>query len=718
LYKEPANSPFVPKEQRDIADQEKPQYQRDKSGTYIAKDAEPPKKYPPTGGNPVVDLKVWQSKPPPKKPFTSRDKIPPVMYMPMNVPTTDPYTPPQFHPTWPYYYPQTVAPVVKQYSINNGPFVNYSTLSYVKEDALPEQLTNTSNTLGERINLYNFVRSVFIKHHDGEDINLDGKGKNSLLSYLKFMELNPFSCISNPNNPYIGLPDDMLLYRSCYPIRYNQSSNTVACAPNSIGMNIRIYKLNNAEYKIKKLKEQNFYDYDVWREIAYYEYVREHIIKRKTCPHFALLYCYYISEKCNVDFNKVKMLKHKGSSLFPGPERKLEYCLEEGDCPPAFTRKAAQQTVKKIEEDLKKNSGKGLVALTEGPTYNLYGWASKKYQSGGNSNIHQMINSGYHKSEIWLSVLFQLTTALWVLQLNGIAFDNFSLEDNVYIKDITGTHDNVVMYWKYKINEYDYYIPNYGYLVMIDSNFKDKSSTHGSFITGPSKKFKIISNIFKDGAYDQDTINNKCFEAFKNAFDLNSFTKSFTNFGGTKPPEDVLTLIRNINDNASSANADKDISSYIHKHMRHYLNNRVGTFLTELENKNVKRNYPEPFKPGQIVVYEEPYETYQFVVFVKQNVQQGGSTPTPGPTATPTPGPTPGPTVTPTPVPIAPHVSNGNLVTVLTKRNHTDKDIIEKTVDRNNLHYYFGYESILQNYKPMEAKLSEEELLETYIIGK
>ena len=657
MYREPVNSPFVPQIQKDLV------YSKVDDQQF------PPKKYPPTNqgqaqaqglaqqaqvGNQIVDLKVWQQKQPSKLPI-SRDKIPPVMYMPIQ--GQSPYFPPQFNPQWPYFYnPQVVSPVVKQFSINNGPFVNYSTLSVIKEDVLPPEFSNTSNTLGERLNIHNFVRSVFVKHHDGEDIDLDGKGRNSLLSYLKFMELNPYSS-SLSKNPYRDLPDDMLIYRSCYPIRYDHTTNMIQCAPNSIGMNIRIYKLTNIEYNIKKQAQAKFSDYNVWRELAYYEYIREQIIKRKICPNFTLMYCYYISEKCNIDFNKVKVLRSKDSSLMPGPSGQIieqRGNLVEGSrsCPNPL--------------DLNSNSGKGVVVLTEGPTYSMYGWSSKSYL--GNGNVHTMVNTGYHTSEVWMSILFQLMVALYTLQIHGISFENFSIENNVYVKDIS-EHENVVMYWKYKINEFEYYVPNYGYLLVVDSNYKDTNNN-----------FKIHSNIFKEGVYDETALKNLTFESFKNSINPNSFDKAFTNFGGTKPPSDIIELLKRIYNDASSSNSNKDIGYYIYSYMGSLLNNRVGTLLTDLELKNVRReDDSKPYKPGQIVLHEVRNGLYKFVIFVSQN---------------------------------------GNEATILTKEDQTKKDIIQSKVGNDKLFSYSKYDAIVQNYKPMVTNLNEDELLETYVVGK
>ena len=117
------------------------------------------------------------------------------------------------------------------------------------------------------------------------------------------------------------------------------------------------------------------------------------------------------------------------------------------------------------------------------------GWASRLYQK--DNNIGRMINSGFHTDKIWQSVMFQLMVALYCLQVNKIYYSSFSLDDNVYIKDLAST-SNVTSYWKYKINGIDYYIPNYGYLVIFDSKYCDITSTVN---VDPNKReFKICSS--------------------------------------------------------------------------------------------------------------------------------------------------------------------------------------------------------------------------------
>lgn len=622
---------------------------------------------------PLVDLQVYQpaGKPPAKKP-----EVNPAMYVPVNV--ENPYFPPQMNPMWPYYTPNLVNPVIKQYSVNNGPFTSYTSLESIKEDSLPKQLTNTANTLGERLNIHNFIRSVFIKQNDGEDIDLDGKGNNSLMSYLKFMELNPYSSYASPMNPYLGLPDDMLVYRSCYPIRFDDKIGTVQCAPNSMGVNIRIYKLRNSEYNVRKLETKDYENFDVWREIAYYEYIREEILKRKVCPNFVMLYCYYIVERCNINFDKVKQLKERSVAPFVKGSRQPSTQEILGSIFPHREAYNGPKT-KSFAEMLEENSGRGLVALTEAPTYNLDTWASKTYKTLG--NVQKMINTGYHSKEVWMSVLFQLMVILYVMQLHGIAFNKFTLEDHIYIKDIS-QHENITTYWKYKIKGYEFYVPNYGFLVQLDSNYKDviPSSTYTVKKISDPTKHKIFSNIFNDTTpqYDSTSIKNSIFNIFQSVMNPNTFSNAFTNKGGSPPPAEILQLLTAIHNASTATNANTDIGSYFGLYMGKLLNNRVGTFLTELEIKKIQRDDNTAFEEGQIVVHQIQNQQFAFVVFVSQN---------------------------------------NNIATVLTKINPTDQTLSVANVDMNLLFNYSKLEPILQNYKPMEANLNDDELLETYIVA-
>jgi hypothetical protein len=722
---------------------------------------------------PLLDLKLYQqSKPPPPKP-----QFP----YPVNVPT--PFFPPQYMYN-PYALMQSVQPmqpIIKNYSINvSGPTTNHGTVGMIYEDMLPaKQFTNTSNTLSERLSIHSFVRSVLLKYQDGEDISLDSTDSNSLMRYLKFMELNPYSTYKFSDNPYKGLPNNMLIYRSCYPIRYDQTTNSVACAKNSVGINIRIYKLTNAEYNVNKNDKIEFNTSDVWREICYYEYIREQILKQNQSPNFASMYSYYLCQKCNIDFDKIisfkgeqankeeqyistndwkdlrnindvdkglinptpvpvskntiardiaNIIESKNNSKNTNNDNSINFVqqLEKSSnlkcicdskqkqinvhingCPAQLTIKSeckctlTQKHLNKhsvgcplqvyvgtiIQSNPNAYSGAALIALTESPNYNIYNWASRVYQVDG--NVKRMLNTGYHDEKVWHSILFQLMSALYVMQINKIAFRNFTLDDNVYVKDLSVT-SNVTSYWKYKIDGIDYYIPNYGYLLLIDSNFKD--ITQKSYDTkhtlvprksNEDKPYKLCSNIFwaddNNPNYDKTDLDNMCFESFLNAFSQNNFSKSFTNDSGVKPPDKIIKLLSDICHDINASNKqNKNIGYYVYTFMRKFMNNRIGTYLKESEIPHLRKEDNTPPIKGQLLVHEVQFGTYKFVLYISDAKTPGQST-------------------------------------ILTKKDGTN-DIIQDFVPSGILYNYNRAEQPTQNFKINEANLNEEDLLETYII--
>lgn len=693
---------------------------------------------PGPGQKPLVDLQVYEAmKPRPKKP-----PVDPALFMPIH--TNTPY----YMPTsYRYHYGLgSNLPIINHYSINaSGPTADHTMLGKLYEDILPsKQFSSTFTTLGERMDIYNFVRSVFIKQHDGEDIALDEKGDNSLLSYLKFIELNPYHTSHYTENPYSSLPDDMLIYRSCYPVRYDKMSTSVDCAKNSVGMNIRIYKLTLGEYTVRQNKETKYFDYNVWREVAFYEYIRENIIKRKVSPNFPMLYAYYICEKCNIDFEKVNRLRGKyktspekfkevtvddplkdkdWTKLIPPPLQEALRSFQEQQ-KNEIIRKLLKFTVVELEDLLRKiqnlspekkrnllqkiepeklskrlrglppniaqnqipqttiapnqdmYAGKGLVALTESPNYNIIGWASDTYMVEG--NIRRMVRPGFHSKEVWMSILFQLITALYTMQIYEIAFANFGLEDNVYIKDIS-QHGNITNYWKYIVDGIEYYVPNYGYVVMVDSNYKDIEKGQSTLIKVGEQKFKIYGNIFDEQAkHDKKDIQNLTFNAFKSAMNPNAFSKSFTNAGGSRPPEEIIGLLEKIHNKASADN-EKDIGNYIVEFMTPLMNNRIGTMLRVNEKGNVRLDDPTEMKKGELVAHKLADETYKYVLFLEK-------------------------------------AANDQSL-VLTKEDKQE-DVERKSLPNGLLKKYSDYEPIQQLFRPDKINLNEDSLLEIYTINK
>lgn len=736
-YNNPSHDPnLVPNEQKDIATK--------RNQEFISKQKPM---------QPLAEFKVF----PPSKPQTAQTQRP----MEYPVMMADPYR----YPPYPTYLHQMGAmppqiPVIKQYIINsNDPTVNHTSLNMIYEDMFPTKNFSTSlTTIGERVTLYNFIRAMIFKNQDGGSNITFSKGKNSLLNFIKFTQLNPYSVGSSLNdNPYKSLPDDMLIYRSCYPIKA-EAGNSV-CAKDAVGMNIKIYKLTIGALMVNKQNNIKYHEYDIWREVAFNEYIREQIIKTKICPNFVVMYGYYICEKSMINFDQVDQIRGKAQSnepfyigapsilsqkhpianipiiprapmshqimrqltqqanVLPGqimnqlPQQKPPQIPKNLTQPPIATipkqpflnvphqpitnvpnKPSLRQLLgsrtmgdQVLELNMNAYNGAVLASMSESPTYSLFGWATKTYQDDG--NIRRMVNVGFYSDDIWQSILFQIIAALYTLQLHGIVINGFSLANNVFIKDLN-TPGTVTTFWKYKIDGIDYYIPNYGFVVLIDPYFQEiqpSMMTIIKTISEPSRKINSI--IFKDSNHSLDKDDKKlkqlAFEVFVNNINGNIFDKTFVDNGGCKPSANIIKLLENIYNEASqktnnSQKTNDNIGYYLSKYFRKYLNNRIGTVLSKQEGLGINQQ-GKNFSKGDIVVYDEQPGLFKFVMYIK--------------------------------------TSQNNGIVILTKDAKSD-DIVEKTVASGTVCEYSKLYTLAQKYKPNEANLDEGGLLETYVISE
>ncbi len=613
---------------------------------------------PPMGGqpNPLINLQVYQPPKPKPKDFVEQDinKLDASMFLPAF--GTNPFFAPQYGVVNGIMQPQMpmLPTVIKNYNIQApNPTGLHEKMAYIYEDMLPTiNIPGKIITLKDRNNLQFYLRSILFSRGDGVDINLDERS-NSLMQYMKYMELNPYNNYFFSTNPYMSLPDNFIIYRSCYPIQ--KEGDVIKCAKNSIGLNVRVYNLTNAEYNIYNppppttgVPVPKKTDFDTWREIACYTYIRDNIIKKSRCPNFINMIGYYVNEKSNIDFNKLKLIKGTFVGR-PAEEIKVNYNGNEI-----------------IVSNPQASTGKALIVLTEAPQSNLYGWCSTQYQRSG--MVKKMVSTGYYTDSVWYSILFQIIVALYILQKEGICLENFSVEDNVFIQYLS-LHSNLTNFWKYKIDGIEYYVPNHGFLAQIDLNFREI----------PDNK-KIKANFFEDLNPDGSKLNiteDDIFEKmFKKVFDRSIFTgDSFKNKGGMGPPPNVLTFLNKILEDNTTTN----IGSFIKKYFSMFVNNRVGTYLKELELPNIRRS-DITLEKGNIYIQEVESNTFKFVIYLEDDL------------ADPT------------------------LCKILTKeRDNTE--LREMTAAKATLLGYNRGETIEQTFKPNEVNLNEDDLLETYIVS-
>jgi hypothetical protein len=724
-YKE-FNNPMIPNEQKRIYNENKP------------KEIINP--------NQILNLQLYQP-PRPKPPLGSQGSQPnPAVFYPNYVP--DPFNPMGYAnymqcSQYGIQPPLSFPPIYKEYNINiGGVSGSHIKTAVMFEDSLPvKNITGTFNSLGERITMYESIRSILFSGGDGKDVPIESDS-NNLLSHLKLMDMNPYNASRFSRNPYKGLPFGFLLYRSCYPVRHDTRNASAICSPNSTGINVRIYRLTEGAYMLNKQNITKAADYDEWRDIAFYNFVKEHIIKKKVCPNFTIMYGYNISTNSNINFDELRMIQNRGRMTDTSQFSNNKICqvgstqqilmnqnMYRRDVnmptnkPIPVPGGAMQQMVAVVRNpitglvtnqimnvptreeqiiQLNKYSGKALVCLTEASNYSIIGWAKKEYRANG--NIKTMINSGYHTKAVWQSVIFQMLVALYVMQIKGLIINNFRLDRNVFIKDVT-TGGNVTNYWKYKIQGIEYYIPNYGYLVLIDTNFRDfdqpcpdnqgpgpgpgpgaqgargAQGVPGAMGPGydPDETRKLDGTFLDHCGLTIDQCIEKSFEAFRSSVDPNQYDQDFVNNDGIKPPEEILKLLSDIK-NAADTKPTLDIAYYIRHFMTMFLNNRVGGPLAGSELDNVKRGGVKEFYKGQIVVMTDHDGVDKFVIHVKQK--------------------------------------NNGVARIITKDklNPETGNIIEKDVPTSSLNEYSVTEPIRQTFKMNESNLNEEALLETYTV--
>jgi hypothetical protein len=265
--------------------------------------------------------------------------------------------------------------------------------------------------------------------------------------------------------------------------------------------------------------------------------------------------------------------------------------------------------------DISMDSGKNLILLTEAPTSSLKQWASSVHESFG--TVKKMIATGYHTPEVWKSILFQLIYSCAVLQKEEIYFPELSL-NNFYIKDIFSDLHSIGC-WIYNIDGIDYYVPNYGYILVFDTNYKDININNSS-LTNINREYKIYSTkIYKEnGKYDDNNkINTNIIDKFKELMKLDNFENKLVMEGANKISDDTKNIINNINtifNNTTFTNIidiikKKDIFS-------DYLHNRVGTLLTknEKDNVNLFANNVQ-YNKGNLIVYESRYQEFKWAIY-------------------------------------------------------------------------------------------------------
>lgn len=588
--------------------------------------------------------------PPPEPPILAEQKvydtsktksqtILPQVYPPAHIPVPNPYMP-NVNPYQQYAYgfqPNQI-PVQKYYNISmSSPVGNHSTLNKIYEDMLPTNPNPfTMTTVYERKQLLNYFRNMLLEYGDGEEFSISPGPKKSLLSYIRLIELNPYT---EQKNPYHGLATDFMLYNAAYPIKYEQDRNHLAIVKNPIGLNIRLYKLSKGADKALQLNNSiGLDDFEALREIKYYEYIRENIIKTKTSPNFISLYLYTKDSTSRLNYNEINMLKYKTfpkNDLIKNQDNNnlvnnlhVLNVNESSVIPNTQWPRMKNYNVNGLamiqQVDLNKDEGMSLIGVTEAPNNNIIKWASPLYQSFG--AIQQEVETGYHTADVWRSIIFQLVYTCAVLEEADICFENFSLLNNFYIKDLFADPGKR-NHWIYKVNNHEFYVPNYGYLLVFDSNFSDIFSTseenlrNSNIVEG--RRFKIHSNKLysKNSSTISSLGSGKYINQFKSIINPDIFNNELKKMGGQSPDNEILQLLKIMYEHTNTIK----IREYLKIFFPEFLHNRVGTLLTREEKESLSAFPDNKFSEGELIVYQERYGDFKWAIFVDDEYSSIGN---------------------------------------------------------------------------------------------
>ena len=618
----------------------------------------------------IVDLQVYEQ----KKPNFLADKQANIALQPLAL--SSPFMPPQFQSYMNNMMKNFYTPFIyKDYNINiGGPNADRLQATVLYEDVLPPSDIYTSyKSLKERNNLLDYIRSTFITRSEGENKNFKGDGPNSLNSRLKLVELTPNNPSTWTNNPYKASPHNFLLYHSCYPITFDKNGYGSQCSKSSVGLNLRVYNIytgeiinlhNNYDF-LNKIFPNTFtlsnhyyqniinfiqnrkdleFKYNTIRDLKYYEFIRNVICKNKISPNFVQSYCYFLDEETKITFSKNSTGKTGTTYNFKVPQDKI------------YEDKMEQL----------------LIILTESPEYSLKYWCSNSYVM--DRQVLRQTTVGFKSDKVWDSIIAQILLSFYVMLKHKFVITDMTFEDNFYIKNVS-LYNQANQYWIYNINGISYYIPNTGYLLMIDHNYHDHINSFSDKL-GSSIDLKILSNQYNDS---DNVIKDTIYNNLLKCLDLDNFVNKYKD-DKVIIPDNSKRLFENIKKDLNNIIKNNfSLKEYeekiLYKYLGKFVHNRIGTDIRDLEKINISKDNISPFRPGEISIYEEKYDTYKIVLFLK--------------------------------------IEDNNNYRCIT---HNVNGINEILIDKGNLHHYSNSEEIHQDIKPGDSSVTIDNLIETYII--
>jgi len=604
----------------------------------------------------LAEQKIYQqSKPPPKS------SAQPNMYPPAFVPVNTPYS--SVPIPLPYEFKPNNMPIQNIYNLNIAdPRGDHSVLARVYEDMVPgNEFGLSSLSVGQRVKSSNYIKNIMLKSKEGEEMSLTG-GKDSILEHIQLHDLNPY----HYKNPQKELANGFMLYSSAYPIRYDANKQQIKLGRNNQGINMRIYRLSNEELQAHFSGYIDKLNHNVWRELFYYQKINE-LMKLKKIPSFVKMHFWVLDGQSNIKWNKLDTIKYQGIELkqlhelvngrrktIPNIENKRKELFNKYISNPTLVplieseinkgitdqtwidlqelsstysvleditniadpfRKTIISLSQKLSESLLEDSTVSLGIITESAQQTFINWSTPIYQGSG--SLKTMIQTGYHEPKVWLSLLFQYIYGLAILQENNINLVNFEPKYNLLVKNIYND-DRDTKHWRYNVDKLTFYLPNNGFIGMIDSMYNKQQN---------ESIMKIEIEGLEDdkrNIYDNDTIKKNVFNfMFKKVIskDLYGPEGEWKKLGGLPPPDEFINLLDKLNKRVNDK-GDINIKSYLNIFTM-FLHNRAGDRVdgTEIDNLDLSR-IPSNITRNKLMIKRDYADyIYKFVVVLeKKNI--------------------------------------------------------------------------------------------------
>ena len=331
--------------------------------------------------------------------------------------------------------------VINKNYITTNNITDFNKAAEIFEDVLPTRFALTHkifNTIANRLELSDYIKSLFVRK-DNEEIemshirNKNNRTSNNLVNILSKIKIDTFNPYNNRDSDLYRNLEYCVMYKSSYPIKLNDT-NTIVSANSSINMNVRIYKkfIINTNETVSDYDNKLKYKYNNRCEnLKYWYNTIKNIINLNISPNFILMYTYYQANNIGIEYKQLSDI------------------------------------------DINDNTDHNYIFLTESPNITLNKWVDSIYsQTNKNISNYIQVNNSYHSSFENNSILFQFIISFIVMVEKNILYDEFSIE-NLHIKYLENKQGELLGYWKYIVNNVEYKVENYGYLLTIDANIND-----------------------------------------------------------------------------------------------------------------------------------------------------------------------------------------------------------------------------------------------------